>query len=81
MYERRLQILIDAERYRRISAAAQERGSSVAAVICDAIDTALPADLVKKRAAAKAVLAAAPMPVPDVDELKRELDEIRAGGL
>ncbi len=81
MYERRLQILIDDDRYRRVSAAARERGSSVAAVIRDAIDSALPTDLAKKRAAAKAILAAEPMPVPDVDDLKRELDEMRSGGL
>jgi uncharacterized membrane protein len=80
MYERRLQILIDDERYRRVAAAARDRGSSVAAVIRDAIDAALPADLAKKRTAAKAILAARPMQVPDVDELKRELDDVRAGG-
>jgi len=80
MYERRLQILIDDERYRRVVAAARDRGSSVAAVIREAIDAALPADLAKKRTAAKAIFAAKPMPVPDVDELKRELDDVRAGG-
>lgn len=80
MYERRLQILIDDERYRRVAAAARDRGSSVAAVIREAIDAALPADLAKKRTAAKAIFAAKPMLVPDVEELKRELDDVRAGG-
>lgn len=80
MYERRLQILLDEARYRRVAARARERNTSVAAVIREAIDLALPADLAKKRAAAKAILEAEPIHVPDVAELKAELDEIRAGG-
>jgi hypothetical protein len=80
MLDRRLQILIDDARYRRLEAAARERRLSVAAVIRDAIDVALPADLPKKQRAATALLAAEPMPVPErVEELKAELDEIRAG--
>ena len=78
--ERRLQILLDEERYRRLSAAARLRDTSVAAVIRDAIDQALPADLERKRRAADALLAAQPAPVPEtVAELKAELDEIRGG--
>lgn len=81
MYDRRLQILLDEQRYRRVAARARERKVSVAAVIRDAIDLALPADLAKKRAAAKRILAAEPVPLPDWAELKAELDEARAGGL
>jgi len=82
MLERRLQILLDDARYRRLAAAARDRGTSVAAVVRDAIDLALPADLAKKRAALQAILAAEPMPVPKtVEELKAELDELRSGGL
>jgi hypothetical protein len=82
MLDRRLQILLDDARYRRVAAAARERGTSVAAVVRDAIDLALPADLAKKRAALKAILEAEPMPVPQtVEELKAELDELRSGGL
>lgn len=80
MYDRRLQILLDEQRYRRVAARARERKTSVAAVIREAIDVALPADLAKKRAAAKRILAAEPIPLPDWDELKAELDEARAGG-
>ena len=36
--ERRLQILLDEERYARISAAAKRRGVSVATVVREAID-------------------------------------------
>jgi hypothetical protein len=81
MFDRRLQILLDEQRYRRLAEAARERKTSVAAVIRDAIDVALPADEAKKRAAWKRILAAEPMPVPDPDELKAELEELRAGGL
>jgi hypothetical protein len=82
MFDRRLQILIDDGRYRRLEAAARERRLSVAAVIRDAIDVALPADLGKKQTAAKALLAAEPMAVPEtIDELKAELDELRSGAL
>jgi hypothetical protein len=80
MYERRLQILLDEPRFRRVEAAARERRLSVAAVIREAIDVALPVDLESKRAAADAILAAEPMDVPDtVEELKAELDELRGG--
>jgi hypothetical protein len=81
MLERRLQILLDDARYRRLTTAARERGTSVAAVVRDAIDLALPADLAKKRAALEAILAAEPIPVPDVEELKREVAEGRSRGL
>ena len=78
MLDRRLQILIDDGRSRRLEAVARERRLSVAAVIRDAIDAALPADLVTKQRAAAALLAAEPMDVPDtVDELKAELDDAR----
>ena len=81
MYERRLQILLDEPRYRRVASAARERRLSVAAVIRDAIDVALPGDRDAKRAAADALLRAEPMPVPEtVEELKAELDELRSGG-
>jgi len=78
MLERRLQILLDDARYRRLTTAARERGTSVAAVVRDAIDLALPADLAKKRAALEAILAAEPMAVPDVEELKEEIAEGRS---
>jgi hypothetical protein len=65
-----------------LEAVARERRLSIAAVIRDAIDVALPADLDKKRRAADALLAARPMSVPErVEDLKAELDEIRSGGL
>jgi uncharacterized protein YfaQ (DUF2300 family) len=77
--ERRLTIRLDDERYRSVSAAARVRRTPLAAVIRDAIDTALPSDR-ERRQAADALLAAEPMAVPaTVEELKAELAEIRAG--
>jgi hypothetical protein len=74
IYERRLQILLDDARYRRVAAAARARKTSVAQVIRDAIDHALPEDLERRRAAGRALLAADPMPVPEtVEELKAEV--------
>jgi hypothetical protein len=79
--DRRLQLLLDADRHRRLAAAARERGTSVAAVIRDAIDRAVPDDIERKRAAAAAILAAEPMELPaTVEELKAELDEARSHG-
>jgi hypothetical protein len=76
MYDRRLQILLDDARYRRVSAAAKARKTSVAAVIRDAIDQSLPVDLEARRKAADALLAAEPIPVPDDPaDLKREIED------
>jgi hypothetical protein len=77
MMERRLQILLDDARYRRVAAAARERKTSVAAVIREAIDQSLPVDLERKRAAWEEIKKAEPMPVPEtVEELKAELAEL-----
>ena len=82
MLDRRLQVLVDQERYRRLEAEARRRRTSVAQVVREAIDSVLPADVARKRAALKEILEAEPMPVPeDPADLKRELDEIRGGGL
>lgn len=76
--DRRLQILLDEPRYRRLEAAARARKTSVATIVREAIDATLPADLERRREAARRILEAEPMPVPaTVEELKRELDEIR----
>jgi hypothetical protein len=81
IYDRRLQILLDEPRYRRVATIARERKTSIAAVIREAIDLLNPDDRAKKRAAATRILEAPPMPVPDTPEdLKAELEELRSGG-
>jgi hypothetical protein len=75
--ERRLQILLDDERHRRLVAIAEERGVSVAAVVREAIDRGLPMSDGRRRAAGQRLLDAPDMPVPEPRELVAELDVIR----
>ncbi|MDQ3105782.1 MAG: antitoxin [Actinomycetota bacterium] len=77
MLTHRLQILLDADRHDRITAAARMRGVSVATVVREAIDVGVPSLEARRRAAGQALLAAKPMPVPDVHELLAELDALR----
>lgn len=77
MLSRRLQILLDDERYQRVSAIARQRKTSVAAIIREAIDRGLPASQRRRSGAARMILQADPMDVPGPDELKAELDEMR----
>jgi predicted DNA-binding protein len=74
MLTHRLQILIDDERYQRVRALAQQRGTSVAAVIREALDRGLPATQQRRAAAARRLLDAAPT---EVGDLLAELDELR----
>ena len=77
MLTRRLQVLIDDERLRRLEAEASRRQVPVSVVVRDAIDAAYPVDSTTRRSAATRILAAAPMLVPDPGELRTELDEVR----
>lgn len=76
-FDRRLQLLLDEERYARVAALAGQRGISVAAVIREAIDRGLPHPERLRAAAARQLLEAEPMDVPDVPELLEELAELR----
>jgi hypothetical protein len=75
--DRRLQLLLDEPRYRRVAALAEQRGTSVAAVIREAIDRGLPNPQRSRAAAGALVLAAEPMPAPTVPDLLTELDDLR----
>jgi predicted transcriptional regulator len=77
MLSHRLQLLLDDERYQRVTALARHRHTSVAAVIREAIDRGLPSMPRRRAAAARRILAADPMPVGDPAELRAELDEMR----
>ncbi|GAC1326290.1 MAG: antitoxin VapB7 [Mycobacteriales bacterium] len=76
--DRRLQLLLDEERYRRVSSLARERGTSVAAVIREAIDRGLPSPDRRRAAAGRRVLDAEPMRVAAVAELVAELAQLRS---
>lgn len=82
MLDRRLQILLDEERYRRVSGEARRRKTSVAQVVREAIDEAIPSDQARRRSAARRILEVDPMPVPrDPRDLKREVEEGHERGL
>jgi hypothetical protein len=75
--DRRVHLLLDEGRYRKVSGEARRRRVSVATVIRDAIDR-LPADEDRRVDAVARILAADPMPLPaDPVALRRELDETR----
>lgn len=75
--DRRLQLLLDEERYQRVATLAGQRGTSVASVIREAIDRGLPRPDEERVLAGRFVLEAAPMEVPGVPELLADLDELR----
>ena len=78
MLEHRLQILLDDERHARITAVARERGVSVASVVRDAIDRGVANSDDRRRAAGRRLLDAPDMDVGATDELKAELETLRA---
>ena len=77
MLTRRLQVLIDDERLGRLEAEASRRQVPVSVVVRDAIDAAYPVNHSARSRAAARILDAEPMPVPDADRLRTELDELR----
>lgn len=78
MLTRRVHLLLDQERYDRLANEARTRKVSVAEVVREAIDTALPPRWPDRITAGAAILGAEPMDVPaSVAELRRELDEGR----
>ena len=78
MFDHRLQILLDDERHERITAAAQERGVSVATVVREAIDRGLPSAEHRRTSAVRRLLEAPDMSVPEVAELRSELEALRS---
>lgn len=77
MLSRRLQILVDEERYRRLAGRAQKDGRSVAALIRDAIDQAFPPSGPHKSKAVAMITSAEGMEVGDLDRLREELENLR----
>jgi hypothetical protein len=76
MKTERLQVLIELDQRERLEREAAARGASVATLVREAIDLAFPASG-NRRAAADVILRATPMQVPDIDELRVELDHLR----
>jgi hypothetical protein len=79
MLSRRLQILLDDERYDRLSQRAAAEGTSIAMLVRDAIDASYPAVDPEREAAFQAIRDAEPMSLPaDPADLKREILETRS---
>ena len=78
MLTRRLQVLLDEDRYGRLAAEADRRTVPVAVIVREAIDAAFPPHGEGRAEAARTILAAEPMTVPSPDDLRSELDELRA---
>jgi len=76
MLTRRLQVLLDDERWERLQRESRRRHIAVGELVREAIDRMVPRRVSTARAAADRILAADPIPLPDPDELKAE---IRAG--
>lgn len=68
--DHRLQVLIDAERLRRLELRSRATGASVGALVREAIDTTFPGALTDRERAGALLLAADPMPVADWAEMK-----------
>jgi hypothetical protein len=75
--DRRLQLRLDEDRYRTVAAVARRRGTSLAAVVREAIDRGLPSPHGSRARALAVLLAAEPVAAPDPDRLRAELDEAR----
>jgi len=73
MLTSRLHIRIDEERRRRLDAEAARRGVPVAVLVREALDAAYPTTAMDRQAAGDRILAADPMPVSDIVELRDEL--------
>ncbi len=74
---RRLQILIDEESFARLEREAARRRVAVAVLVRDAIDASFPATTASRQAAGREILDAVPMDIPEPDELRTELEELR----
>lgn len=79
--DRRLQLLLDEERYARVAAIAARERRSVASVIREAIDAHTSASPDRRAAAWARILEADPMPVPSPEDLRAELEGMRGRGL
>lgn len=70
---RRLQILLDENRYGRLERLARERKTSVATLVREAVDVAYPDQEIDRAEAGRRLLAAEPIPVGEWDELAAEI--------
>lgn len=72
---RRLQVLLDEQRFARLSDTARRRGTTVAALVRDAIDDAYPADGHTPDEAAERLLARPALDLDTWDDAKRHIED------
>jgi hypothetical protein len=72
---RRLQVLIDHERYERLAAESARTGASIGMLVRDAIDQRYASRWPSPEEAGRRLLDAEPMPVDDWEIIKRELED------
>lgn len=77
---RRLQVLLDEDRYRRLESLARSRRTSVATLVREAVDVAYPKQPTSRLEAGRRLLAAEPIPVADWPELKDEVEAMYENG-
>ncbi|MGH9074945.1 MAG: hypothetical protein ACRDZQ_12635, partial [Acidimicrobiales bacterium] len=75
---RRLQVLIDEDRWLRLEHEAAQRGVSIGTLVREAIDGRFPGNSGERRVALQGVLDAGPMAVPDPEGLREELEALRS---
>ncbi len=72
---RRLQILIDEERHARLEGVAREQGTTVAALVRDALDRAYPVAGLPADVAADRFLARPPLDLGSWEDAKDEIED------
>lgn len=71
---RRLQVLLDEGRYRRLESLARSRKTSVATLVREAVDVAFPDQPVPRTEAGRRLLDAEPIPVGEWVQIKGEIE-------
>lgn len=78
---RRLQVLLDEERFSRLEHLARQRGTTVAALVRDALDQVYAASPLPPRVAVDRFLARPPLDLGTWEEAKQELERSLDRGL
>ena len=74
---RRIEVLLERAQFERLAAQSIAEGRSMSALVREAIHASWAESDNRRRVAGDVILSAERMPVPD--DLRRELDEMRAG--
>lgn len=75
-----MQLLLEEEQYQKLASTASADGRSIGALIREAIDLVWIHGDERRQQAGEVILAAEPMPVPNTDDLRREIYESRFAG-